>query len=124
MFCIYTIFYNFKGLKWNWLTKFCYLYNFLSGLHNVAGRDTVKLYCPRCKDVYVPASGTRGATVDGAFFGTGFPHMAFMTRPEYRPGGRYVAKLYGFRIYESEENRQSALLPNGDVVRHTLLPRP
>ncbi|XP_026807915.1 casein kinase II subunit beta-like [Rhopalosiphum maidis] len=74
------------------------------GLCDVIGSDTVRIYCPRCMDVYVPPAGTRGAAVDGAYFGTGLPHMVFMTRPEYmpqRPSGRHVAKLYGFRIHDS-----------------------
>lgn len=64
----------------------------------------VKLYCPKCMDVYTPKSSRHHHT-DGAYFGTGFPHMLFMVHPEYRPKRpanqfvpRYNQKFYLTRI--------------------------
>ncbi|XP_022167381.1 casein kinase II subunit beta-like [Myzus persicae] len=79
------------------------------GLDDVVGENTVRIYCPRCMDVYNPPPGAKGAAVDGAYFGTGLPHMVLMTRPEYiplRPKGRHVAKLYGFQIHDSAYDLQ------------------
>ncbi|XP_055347566.1 casein kinase II subunit beta-like isoform X2 [Paramacrobiotus metropolitanus] len=46
--------------------------------------DYVKIYCPRCRDIYHPYKDYT-ERLDGAFFGTGFPHHFFMVFPELRP---------------------------------------
>ena len=51
------------------------------GCSDIPGEDTVKLYCPSCLDIYTPPN-SRFQTVDGAFFGTTFPTLFFMTFPE------------------------------------------
>ncbi|KAF1837183.1 hypothetical protein BDW02DRAFT_566232 [Decorospora gaudefroyi] len=56
------------------------------GLNDSPGHETVKLYCPSCLDVYTPPN-SRFQTVDGAFFGTTFPSLFFMTFTDLDIGG-------------------------------------
>ena len=51
------------------------------GCHDTPGVDTVKLFCPSCLDVYTPPN-SRFQSVDGAFFGTTFGCLFFMTFSE------------------------------------------
>jgi casein kinase II subunit beta len=51
------------------------------GLTDTPGQQTVKLFCPSCLDVYTPPN-SRFQAVDGAFFGTTFPCLFFMSYPE------------------------------------------
>ncbi|KNZ44289.1 casein kinase 2, beta polypeptide [Puccinia sorghi] len=54
------------------------------GLSDTPYSKAVKLYCPRCEDIYSPKSSRHG-TIDGAYFGTTFPHMLFMVYPNMVP---------------------------------------
>lgn len=84
------------------------------GLSDVPGEAMVKLYCPKCMDVYTPKSSKHHHT-DGAYFGTGFPHMLFMVHPEYRPkrpANQFIARLYGFKIHSQAYTIQQQAAAN------------
>ena len=107
---------------------FCYGQALLPlGLSDLAYQKAVKLYCPRCEDLYSPKSSRHGA-IDGAYFGSTFAHMLFMVYPGMVPskavpgaaqaagGGppagplgsqaaskveRVMPKIFGFQVHEA-----------------------
>lgn len=92
-FCLYTCNFLVKQLINNELLMMRWSVCCV-GLSDVPGEAMVKLYCPKCQDVYTPKSSRHHHT-DGAYFGTGFPHMLFMVHPEYRPkrpANQFVAR--------------------------------
>ena len=54
------------------------------GLTDVPYENSVKLYCGRCDDIYSPKSSRHGS-IDGAYFGTSFPHLLFLVYPGLIP---------------------------------------
>ena len=108
------------------------------GLSDLPRNYTVNVFCPRCHGLFFPRS-TRQANIDGAYFGTTFPHLYLMTHPvsflfhkrgvkrlifrsnasfllqdmvPSRPSQTYVPRVYGFRI-----NQQSSYYRNREVER-------
>ena len=72
-----------------------------TGLSDVAGVQTVKLYCPKCEDLYNPKS-TRHSAIDGAYFGTSFQNILFQVYPALVPeksAARYEPKVFGFKVH-------------------------
>ena len=73
------------------------------GLSDLPRNYTVNAFCPRCHGLYFPKS-TRQANVDGAYFGTTFPHLFLMTHPDMipsKPMQQYRPRVYGFKIHQS-----------------------
>ena len=72
-----------------------------AGQADIPNISTVKLYCPKCEDLYNPKS-SRHAAIDGAYFGTTFHSMLFQVHPSLVPEKsirRYEPKIYGFRVH-------------------------
>ncbi|CAN8067613.1 unnamed protein product [Agarophyton chilense] len=73
------------------------------GLSDVPRNSTVKTFCPRCWDLYFPRSRNHN-NLDGAFWGTTFPHMflhSYTTLVPKRNPEHYVPRIYGFKIHRS-----------------------
>jgi Casein kinase II regulatory subunit len=71
-----------------------------AGQDDVPRKSTVCLYCARCNDIYSPKS-SRHLNIDGAYFGTTFPHLFLMTFSNIIPPpltASYVPRVFGFRI--------------------------
>lgn len=70
------------------------------GLSDSVGQGGTKVFCPRCKEIYNPKSG-RLEVLDGAYFGTSFPHLFFLTYPNLKPNSpprNYVPRIFGFKV--------------------------
>jgi len=95
------------------------------GLKDEMGVDTVKIFCPKCQCVYHPppirsrsshhgpgGSAAGSGAVDGAAFGTTFPHLFLMTfnnlvPDSLDPTSAYVPRVFGFRVHQSARQRNS-----------------
>ncbi|ORY83065.1 casein kinase II beta subunit [Protomyces lactucae-debilis] len=81
---------------------------------------SVQTYCPHCEDLYTPKS-KRHANIDGAYFGTTFPHMLLQLNSAMMPAKseeRYVPKIFGFRVHESSQIHRKQ-----DQDRHEMIAR-
>ena len=67
----------------------------------------VQVYCPLCEDCYCPRSKYHD-NIDGAFFGTTFPHLLLMTYPQLQPeapADLYVPRVFGFKLSSAAPGR-------------------
>ena len=154
------------------------------GLADAPRQNTVKIYCPRCGDIYCPrykyqarlpapplraalpsclcdvrlqllvvsqpkttssccmklpprlphaaasAMGPRAcdccaqSNVDGAYFGTTFPHLLLMTYPGLRPPRQqevYVPRVFGFKLHSpSKREGQGAETTSSEPMQHSV----
>eukprot|EP01013_Petalomonas_cantuscygni_P025229 TRINITY_DN47118_c0_g1_i1.p1 TRINITY_DN47118_c0_g1~~TRINITY_DN47118_c0_g1_i1.p1 ORF type:complete len:318 (-),score=35.15 TRINITY_DN47118_c0_g1_i1:480-1433(-) len=70
------------------------------GLSDHPGQGTVKLFCPSCRDLFRPPQ-PQFRNLDGAHWGTTFPHLFLMTYQvsvPRAPSDPYVPRVFGFRI--------------------------
>lgn len=83
------------------------------GLTNVPGKTSVKLYCPRCKDVYnakvFQSKKSKFNTLDGAAFGTTFCNLFFNTYPDlvddFVQSEIYTPTIFGFKVSKHAKSR-------------------
>ena len=76
------------------------------GMSEHLRHSRVKVYCPKCEDVYVPKK--KCSDVDGAYFGCSFPHILLQTYTDLVPKEKpniYVPRIYGFKIYQKKGSK-------------------
>jgi len=101
------------------------------GLKDDPGESNVFVYCPRCRQVMVPAvtasSRYEDLELDGAYFGSTFPHLFFMQFPHLLPPPPlvmepYTPKVFGFKVrFPTEEDRLLAIasyVPDDEMAEH------
>ena len=74
------------------------------GLSDKKGAESVKLYCVNCREVYKCMT----SNIDGAFFGTTFPHLFFLIFPELRPKKAkqlYKPRIFGFMLHSTSHEQ-------------------
>ncbi|XWS49642.1 hypothetical protein CRYUN_Cryun12cG0020800 [Craigia yunnanensis] len=72
------------------------------GQSDIPRSSTIKIYCPRCEDIYYPRSKYQG-NIDGAYFGTTFPNLFLMTYGHLKPqkaSQSYVPRVFGFKVHK------------------------
>ena len=72
------------------------------GITNELRSRRVRVYCPNCQEAYDPRN-VNLIDIDGAFFGTSFPHIFLQVYQEYISTScpePYYPKIFGFKVHE------------------------
>lgn len=71
------------------------------GISDRPNQCSMRVFCPRCRDIYIPRS-KRGQAFDGAWFGTTFPHFLLQSYKEHGSSTAhkvaYVPRIFGFKL--------------------------
>ena len=80
----------------------------------------VKVFCPKCEDVYVPR--IKFVDIDGAYFGCSFPHIFLQTFPELLPSNKphkYISRIYGFKLYGKKGSKYEGMIVEDDKTNNS-----
>ncbi|MFS8029929.1 putative casein kinase II, regulatory subunit, casein kinase II subunit beta [Helianthus anomalus] len=72
------------------------------GQSDISRQSNVKIFCPKCEDIYTPQSRFQD-NLDGAFFGSTFPHLFLMTYGHLKPqktSQDYIPRVFGFKVHK------------------------
>eukprot|EP01065_Artemidia_motanka_P029264 TRINITY_DN35407_c0_g1_i1.p1 TRINITY_DN35407_c0_g1~~TRINITY_DN35407_c0_g1_i1.p1 ORF type:complete len:258 (+),score=28.28 TRINITY_DN35407_c0_g1_i1:96-869(+) len=95
-----------------------------AGQSDVMREASIKVYCPLCGDIYHPRS-SKHKSLDGAFWGTTFPHLFIMCHPQLfqglpKPLTKYVPRIYGFKVRKPDkQGEEGRPLPEARAAKLT-----
>ncbi|KAI7872982.1 casein kinase II, regulatory subunit [Spinellus fusiger] len=72
------------------------------GRFEETGQESIRMYCPRCMDLY-SAPSLIHQCIDGAHFGSTYHHLMFLAYPELVPAPKqqiYQPRIFGFKVNE------------------------
>jgi casein kinase II subunit beta len=78
------------------------------GTSDIFRTATVKMFCPKCEDVYFPRSKFQGC-IEGSYFGSTFPHLFLMTYGYLKPSKvckEYTPRIFGFKVRSAENAKK------------------
>ncbi|KAK9052996.1 hypothetical protein SSX86_029626 [Deinandra increscens subsp. villosa] len=82
------------------------------GQSDISRQSNVKIFCPKCEDIYTPQSRFQDSILfsvslrldlDGAYFGSTFPHLFLMTYGHLKPqktSQDYTPRVFGFKVHK------------------------
>merc|ERR1712048_1156975 len=85
---------------------------------------TVKIFCPKCEQVYSPKS--KYNELDGAYFGTSFPQIFLQSYPSMVPLDHpraFIPRVFGFKLHKQkslitlklEDEQGPSVSPSGAI---------
>jgi len=72
------------------------------GTHDDLRFDQVKIYCPKCQNIFKVTTPEGAEELDGAYFGSTFAHLFFLSHPHLAIPSRpkpYVPRVFGYRVH-------------------------
>lgn len=91
------------------------------GISDLPRTARFKIFCPRCEEVYIPKYCN--TNVDGAVFGTSFPHVFLQHYPNavILPPKVYLCepRIFGFKIYGKRGSKYYKPPTENGLVRLT-----
>lgn len=87
------------------------------GMSELLKHSRVKVYCPKCEDVYIPKK--KCEDIDGAYFGPSFPFILTKTHTDLMSKEKpkqFVPNIYGFKLFKQKGSifaEQEVLKLNG-----------